>query len=194
MNVELINEFIPWDTQWTICEGGFHVEPMPGTSGETRFISNEDLCKIDPRLPMGIPLLKDSNNDDGSRIRAMLKLWMLDMHLVGVNGTLFAINNAEDVSIQSDKVSIKCTGYYYTEVRVPDTQIKLLLPERNTIRPIISREWLDEKHPGWAHRFTIASDLGLSLNDAVRAMINGIYVETCKELPQNLDYGSYCAD
>lgn len=189
------DEIIEVGTTFRVCAGGFRIFPFDCMDGPGKFISNDTLAKLHPRLPAGIRMLTRLEEEyDGStssfKITTMLCLWSMEHRLTAFANNerrSVAFSSVKAIDIEQDNLVLRIEGSSYHEVFTPYDNEPFLLPYLRVTVCSVGRAYLDEQYPGWESRSLLAQDLGFCPSDIFNATVNKLDVQTSQTLPDNFD-------
>lgn len=170
LDYKRLYQIVPPGSSWKTCPDGFLVQP---SGPNPTFRSNEELAKIDTRLPAAIRFLEHLGGfAAGNEIVGMVQLWQAKLHFNTLNNEKVAFTTIGSVDIEDTFVKFNGTGVHYKEHFVAELNESIKVPYgRWDVTPVVTHSWLTENYPGWRERYDVAQQLGFDFNTAVQAMV-----------------------
>lgn len=184
---DTIFKYFPWDCLVTSCDHGFNVT-TPNSSDT--YISDATLADVDRALPVALRLLSlGKSSIHGSDIRRLVKLWSSNAFVPTLGGSRVGISDVADISLTDTYVAIDCTCIPFKVQECYGFKDMLRLPYGDSYQDtLVSRKWLDEHHPAWLTRFTIATDLDLPMESVLKAMVEVTEPVNNENLPGDISF------
>lgn len=179
---------------WECQEGGFMAHEARGLS----WVSDAELASVDPRLPVYIRLVADTNQAnsntlgvDGDNVAYTLHYWttapviLTDTkgvkHILKDIGSMHEQESRGVVIVYGDTYVI---GYVSGLVSEVQTEIPYVL-DCSLLNIKVYKEKMDETYPNWEKRWNTAESLGMPEEERP-SYILGFAGKTAQSLPVNM--------
>lgn len=171
---ELLDSLMPPSSVLEPDIGGFALRVPLGGSFEYSFIPDSEFAKVDPRLPAAIRVFEQQIGEvQRTYVSHIVELWSANCYVETERGDLCVITQVTHVVLAKDSVIITGSCFDYIEFRNPENDEMLLLPVGYGATEVaVTKAWLNKHWPGWAERYHLAAELGMSPEDTLNAMVS----------------------